>query len=54
MAEGIKNIGGTKKHIGFDDLAKAEGSPEEIVNEFQRVRNEIKRKLGNFFEAQRY
>jgi len=43
-------IGGTKKtHIGFDDPAKATGSPEEILREFRRVRNEIKDKLTNYF-----
>jgi arsenate reductase len=48
-------IGGTKKtHIGFDDPAKATGSPEEIINEFQRVRDEIKEKLGDFFEENKY
>jgi arsenate reductase len=46
-------IGGTKKtHIGFDDPAKATGAPEEILNEFRRVRDEIKMKLGDFFQAQ--
>jgi arsenate reductase len=45
-------IGGTKKiHIGFDDPAKATGSPEEILNEFRRVRDEIKEKLGALFET---
>jgi arsenate reductase len=48
-------IGGTKKtHIGFDDPAKATGTQEEILNEFRRVRDEIKEKLTDFFEAQRY
>ncbi|KUG23631.1 arsenate reductase [hydrocarbon metagenome] len=45
-------IGGTEKtHIGFDDPAKASGSPEDILNEFRRVRDEIKEKLGDFFET---
>lgn len=48
-------IGGTKKtHIGFEDPAKAEGTPEEILNEFRRVRDEIKENLADFFEAQKY
>lgn len=43
-------IGGTKKtHIGFDDPAEAEGTPEDILNEFRRVRDEIKGKLTDFF-----
>ncbi|MFO7570184.1 MAG: arsenate reductase ArsC [Smithellaceae bacterium] len=46
-------IGGTKKtHIGFDDPAKAVGSREEILREFRRVRDEIKAKLQDFFQAQ--
>ncbi len=44
-------IGGTKKtHIGFDDPAKATGSHEDILREFRRVRDEIKTKLGDFFQ----
>jgi arsenate reductase len=47
-------IGGAKKtHIGFDDPAKATGTQEEILNEFRRVRDEIREKLSNFFQAQR-
>ena len=43
------HIGGTRKtHIGFDDPAKATGSPEDILREFRRVRNEIKDKLTNY------
>ncbi|HON59576.1 MAG TPA: arsenate reductase ArsC [Smithella sp.] len=46
-------IGGTKKiHIGFDDPAKANGTQEERLNKFRRVRDEIKEKLADFFEAQ--
>ena len=43
-------IGGTKKtHIGFDDPACAEGSQENILREFRRVRDEMKEKLTTFF-----
>jgi arsenate reductase len=43
-------IGGTKKtHIGCDDPAKATGTKEQILNEFRRVRDEIKAKLSDFF-----
>lgn len=43
-------IGGTKKtHIGFDDPAKATGSPEDILWEFRRVRDEIIDKMTNYF-----
>jgi arsenate reductase len=47
-------IGGTKKtHIGFDDPAKAHGSPEAILNQFRRVRDEMKEKLTAFFQAEK-
>ncbi len=47
-------IGGTKKtHIGFDDPAKATGSNEEILQEFRRVRDEIKMKLDEFFKHEK-
>ena len=43
-------IGGTKKtHIGFDDPAKATGSPEDILREFRRVRDGIIDKMTNYF-----
>jgi arsenate reductase (thioredoxin) len=47
-------IGGTKKmHIGFDDPAKANGTKEEVLCEFRRVRDEIKEKLTAFFHAEK-
>ena len=47
-------IGGTKKtHIGFDDPAKATGTREEVLREFRRVRDEIKKKLTAFFQAEK-
>jgi arsenate reductase len=47
-------IGGTKKtHIGFDDPAKAQGTKEEVLCEFRRVRDEIKDKLTAFFQAEK-
>jgi arsenate reductase (thioredoxin) len=46
-------VGGTKKtHISFDDPAKAEGTKEEVLREFRRVRDEIKEKLTDFFRAE--
>jgi arsenate reductase (thioredoxin) len=43
-------IGGTKKtHIDFDDPAKVDGTKEEILHEFRRVRNELKERLTAFF-----
>lgn len=45
-------IGGAKKtHIGFDDPAAAEGSEEDVMREFRRVRDEMKEKLiAHFLE----
>ena len=37
-------------HMGFDDPAKAEGSEEEILEFFRRVRDEIRRDFGKFYE----
>ncbi|HPD55787.1 MAG TPA: arsenate reductase ArsC [Smithellaceae bacterium] len=45
-------IGGTKKtHIGFDDPARATGTHDQLLQEFRRVRDEIKDKLADFFEV---
>lgn len=45
-------IGGSKrKHIGFDDPAKAAGTEEEVLREFRRVRDEIKRELTILFSG---
>ena len=38
-----------KLHIGFEDPADAEGSEEEILNEFRRIRKLIKKDLYNFY-----
>lgn len=47
-------IGGTKKmHIGFNDPTKAQGTKEEVLREFRRVRDEIKEKLTVFFQAEK-
>ncbi len=47
-------IGGTKKvHIGFDDPAATNGSKEDILREFRRVRDQIKEKLTTFFQVQK-
>lgn len=35
-------------HIGFEDPAEAKGSEEFILNEFRRIRNEIKNEFQNF------
>jgi len=38
-----------KTHIGFDDPAKAIGSPEDMMREFRRVRDEIIDKMTDYF-----
>lgn len=38
-----------RMHIGFDDPAEATGTESEILEEFRRVRNEIKRDFQSFF-----
>ncbi|MDF1811870.1 MAG: arsenate reductase ArsC [Verrucomicrobiales bacterium] len=37
-------------HFGFDDPAKAEGSPEELLKVFRRVRNEMQEFLTDQFD----
>lgn len=39
-------------HIGFDDPADAKGTEDQILNEFRRVRDEIKRDFTAFFNEQ--
>ena len=36
-------------HIGFDDPAEAQGSDEEIMEEFRRIRDEIKQGFSKFY-----
>lgn len=36
-------------HIGFEDPAEAKGTNEEILSEFRRVRDEIKRDFYKFY-----
>ena len=44
-------LGNVKKkiHIGFEDPADASGSNEEIINEFRKVRDQIKYKFYQFY-----
>lgn len=37
-------------HISFDDPADATGTEEEILTVFRRIRDEIKRDFGKFYE----
>ena len=39
-------------HIGFDDPAIATGSPEQILQEFRRIRDEIRDKFARFYQTQ--
>jgi len=43
---------GKKNHIGFSDPAKFEGSEEARLNEFRRVRDEIREEIGAYLDAQ--
>jgi arsenate reductase len=36
-------------HIGFEDPAEAKGSEEFILNEFRRIRDQIKKEFQNFY-----
>lgn len=38
-------------HIGFDDPADATGTKEEILAEFRRIRDEIKRDFYKFYKT---
>ncbi|MCQ2343955.1 MAG: arsenate reductase ArsC [Paludibacteraceae bacterium] len=44
----IGNVG-KRIHIGFDDPDAFTGTDEEILAEFRRVRDEIKRKMQDFY-----
>lgn len=35
-------------HIGFDDPSRYSGSPSEVIAEFRRVRDEIRKKLTGY------
>lgn len=39
-------------HIGFDDPSHATGSPEFILSEFRRVRDEIKTRFTEFYNEE--
>jgi len=42
----------TRLHIGFDDPAEANGTDEEIMKEFLRIRNEIEQDFRSFYTKQ--
>jgi arsenate reductase len=39
---------GRRKHIGFEDPARAQGSPEDTLAAFRRVRDQIAQRLADF------
>ena len=42
-------FGGVQRvHIGFDDPSQLDGTPEEVLPEFRRVRDEILEKLTDY------
>jgi arsenate reductase (thioredoxin) len=43
---------GRRVHIGFEDPAAVEGSEEEVLAAFRRVRDEIGERLRRFYEAE--
>ena len=42
---------GKRLHMGFDDPAVAVGTEQEILGEFRRVRDEIRREFTSFYDA---
>lgn len=44
--------GVTRLHMGFPDPTAAWGSPEEILNRFRLVRNEIRNRMREFFSGE--
>jgi len=40
---------GKRLHIGFDDPSDAQGSEEFVASEFRRVRDEIRKRMAEFF-----
>jgi len=39
-----------RMHIGFEDPAEAKGSEEFILNEFRRIRDQIKKEFYTFYK----
>ena len=38
-------------HIGFEDPAEARGTEEEILNEFRRIRDEIRKRMQTYLQS---
>lgn len=46
-------FGGVQRlHMGFDDPSRLPGSEEEVLPEYRRVRDEIRRAMREFFEKE--
>jgi arsenate reductase len=46
-------FGGVERlHIGFDDPSRLSGSEAEVLPEYRRVRDEIRRTMKDFFEKE--
>lgn len=46
-------FGGVQRvHLGFDDPSRLPGSEDEVLPEYRRVRDEIRRRLTRFFEEE--
>ena len=46
-------FGGVRRmHIGFEDPSRRPGSEEEVLPEYRRVRDEIRRRMREFFEIE--
>jgi len=43
---------GRRVHIGFQDPARAAGSPEDVLAVFRRVRDEIRTRLDEFYRRE--
>ncbi len=39
-------------HLGYNDPAEAQGTEEEILNEFRKIRDEIKQGFKSFYDSQ--
>ena len=40
---------GKRLHIGFDDPSDVQGSEEFVMSEFRRVRDEIRKRIAEFY-----
>ena len=43
---------GKRMHIGFDDPSEVQGSEEFVMNEFRRVRDEIEKRMAEFYDSE--